>query len=68
MWPGLHAEQTPDKPAYVMAGSGEVVTYKQLDDGSNRLSQLFAAAGLGFGDHIAICMENNTRYLEVAYS
>jgi long-chain acyl-CoA synthetase len=68
MWPGLHAEQTPDKPAYVMAGSGEIVTYRELDDGSNRLAQLFAAAGLEFGDHIAICMENNTRYLQVAWA
>ncbi|HZP30967.1 MAG TPA: acyl-CoA synthetase [Acidimicrobiia bacterium] len=68
MWPGVHAESTPDKPAYVMAGSGEVVTYRQLDERSNRLAQLFAAAGLGFGDHIAICMENNARYLEVAWA
>jgi long-chain acyl-CoA synthetase len=51
-----------------MAGSGEVVTYRDLDERSNRLSQLFAAAGLGFGDHIAICMENNARYLEVAWA
>jgi long-chain acyl-CoA synthetase len=68
MWPGAHAEQTPDKAAYVMAGSGEVVTYRELDERSNRLSRLFAAAGLGFGDHIAICMENNARYLEVAWA
>jgi acyl-CoA synthetase (AMP-forming)/AMP-acid ligase II len=68
MWPGVHAESTPDKAAYVMAGSGEVVTYRELDDRSNRLSRLFADAGLGFGDHIAICMENHPRYLEVAWA
>jgi long-chain acyl-CoA synthetase len=68
MWPGLYAKDTPDKAAYVMAASGEVVTYRELDDRSNRLAQLFAAAGLGFGDHIAICMENNARYLEVAWA
>jgi acyl-CoA synthetase (AMP-forming)/AMP-acid ligase II len=68
MWPGVYAESTPDKAAYVMAGSGEVVTYRQLDERSNRLAQLFAAVGLGFGDHVAICMENNARYLEVAWA
>ena len=68
MWPGVYAESTPDKPAYVMAGSGEVVTYRQLDERSNRLAQLFADAGLKFGDHVAVCMENNARYLEVCWA
>ena len=31
MHPGAHAATNPDKPAIVMAGSGEVVTYGQLD-------------------------------------
>ena len=54
------AEQ-PDKVAYVMAGSGETVTYRELNDRSNQLAQLFYAAGLRFGDHIAILMENRAR-------
>ena len=40
MHPGAHALTTPDKPAYVMAATGETVTYKQLDDESNRIAQL----------------------------
>ena len=31
-----HAAEQPDKPAYVMAGSGEVVTYGELDERSNQ--------------------------------
>jgi acyl-CoA synthetase (AMP-forming)/AMP-acid ligase II len=68
MWPGAHAKTHPDKPAYIMAGSGQVVTYKELDDRSNRLAQLFHATGLRFGDAVAICMENHPRYLEVVWA
>ena len=31
MHPHIHAKDNPDKPAYIMANSGEVVTYKQLN-------------------------------------
>ena len=68
MWPGLHAEQRPDQPAFVLDGSGAVVTYRDLDDRSNRLAQLLHARGLRFSDHIAILMENNEHYLEVAWA
>jgi len=67
MFPGKFAAETPDKPAYVMGASGYTVTYKELDDAANRLSQLFRAAGLQPGDNVAICMENHPRYLEVVW-
>ena len=38
MYPGVHAQTTPDKAAYIMASTGEVVTYSALDAGANRLS------------------------------
>ena len=68
MWPGFHAARTPDKAAIVMAGSGEVVTFAELDARSNRLAQLFHARGLGWGDHVALCLENSARYLEVVWA
>ena len=68
MHPGAHAETTPDKPAVIMAGSGEVVTYKQLDDRSNQLAQLFYERGLRPGDAIAVYMENNSHYHEVLWA
>ena len=36
MYPGVHGKTTPDKPAVIMAGSGEVVSYRQLDERSNQ--------------------------------
>jgi long-chain acyl-CoA synthetase len=68
MWPGLHAKTTPDKPAVVMAATGETITYKELNDRSNQLAQLFFDAGLRFGDHVAVLMDNNPRYLEVCWA
>ncbi len=68
MYPGAHAATHPDKPAIVMAGSGETVTYRQLDDRSNQLAQLLYDRGLRPGDSIAILMENNARYLEVTWA
>jgi long-chain acyl-CoA synthetase len=67
MFPGIHAATNPDKPAVIMASGGQVQTYRQLDDAANRLSQLLRAAGLEAGDHVAICMENHPRYLEIIW-
>jgi acyl-CoA synthetase (AMP-forming)/AMP-acid ligase II len=68
MYPGVHAQETPDKPAYVMAGSGETVTYRQLDERSNRLAHLFRAAGLQRGDSIALMLENHPRFFEICWA
>ena len=66
--PCHHALRTPDKAAYVMAGSGETVTYRQLEDRSNQGAQLFRALGLARGDSIALLMDNNARYFEICYA
>ncbi len=39
MYPGAHAREIPDRAAYVMGGSGKVVTYAQLDERSNCCAQ-----------------------------
>src|SRR5882757_225018 len=47
-----------------MAGSGETVTYAELEARSNRLAHLLRHRGLKRLDHYAVFMENNSRYLE----
>ncbi len=64
MYPGSYVDTTPDKPAVIMAGSGEQLTYAELEDRSRRLAQLLYAAGLRPGDHVSIFMENNIHYFE----
>lgn len=68
MHPTIHAANNPDKPAYIMAGSGEVTTYGELDARSNQMAQLFRSLGLKRGDAIAIFMENNARYFEICWA
>src|SRR5215207_1643028 len=64
MYPGGHAKQHPDKAAFVMAGSGETVTYGEFEQRANRLAHLLRAQGLRRLDHMAVFMENNARFLE----
>src|SRR5467141_2619652 len=64
MYTGKHAHLRPLQPAFIMATSGEAVTYAELDARSNRLAHLFRKLGLKRLDHYAIYMENNSRYLE----
>ena len=67
MHPFHHAQTTPDKPAYIMADTGETVTYRQLDDRSNQVAQMLRAHGLKAGDHIAIILENHPRFFELCW-
>ena len=64
MYTGKHAHLRPLQPAFIMAGTGETVTYRELDARSNRLAHLFRKHGLKRLDHYSIFMENNSRYLE----
>lgn len=66
--PTTHAARTPDAPAIVMGGSGEVTTYAQLEDRSIRLARALRERGLAVGDSIAILLPNEGAYLEVAWA
>jgi long-chain acyl-CoA synthetase len=63
-----HARRTPEKPAYVMAGSGETVTYRQLEERSNQGAHLFRRLGLQRGDSIALMLDNNARFFEILFA
>src|SRR5690242_16934474 len=64
MYTGKHAHLRPLQPAFIMASSGETVTYRELEARCNRLAHLFRKCGLKRLDHYSIFMENNNRYLE----
>src|SRR5512143_2749492 len=68
MHPAVIAQKTPDKPALIMAATGENITFRELDERSNRGAQLFRSLGLKTGDGIAIFMENNIRFLEICWA
>jgi long-chain acyl-CoA synthetase len=68
MHPSIHAKTTPDKPAYIMAGSGETVTYRELDERSNQGAHLFRSLGLNVGGSVAFFLDNHPRYHELLWA
>jgi long-chain acyl-CoA synthetase len=64
MYPGSFPQTHPDRAAFIMAGSGETVTYAELEARSNRLAHLMRSLGLQRLDHYAMFMENNARFIE----
>lgn len=68
MYPGAYVAQFPDKPAVVMAGSDEGLTYRELDEGSARLARYLHEQGLRRGDHIALLTDNHPKAFEVYWA
>ena len=67
MHPSVYAKSHPSKPAIVMAGSGETITYGELDARSNQVAQLLRARGIQIGDTVALCMENHPWFFCLAW-
>ncbi|MEZ5774838.1 MAG: AMP-binding protein [Hyphomicrobiaceae bacterium] len=66
--PSVHASHQPDKPAYIMAASGEALSYRRLDELSNQGAHLFRNLGLSAGSHIAFMMENCLDFMVVTWA
>ncbi len=58
----------PEKPAVIMGKSGQVVTYGQLDARSNQGAHLFRLNGLVIGDVVAVMLDNEPCYFELAWA
>ena len=54
MHPSHHARSNPNKPALIMATSGEVVTFSELEDRARQDEQGVEAALLRVGDRVLI--------------
>jgi len=59
MHPSIHAKTQPERPAIIMAGSGETVTFAELDRRSNQVAQLLPSRGIQGGDTVAPGLENH---------
>ena len=68
MYPGTYAAQAPDRIAAIMAGTGETVTYGELERRSAQLAHVLHDAGLRPGDVVALLTENNLRAFEVYWA
>ncbi len=66
MHPIAHAQTRPDHPAVIMAGSGQLMTYGEMDAAANRFAHLLRARGMGpkpdGGDAFAVLLENRIEF------
>lgn len=65
MYLGSFPQTQPDKPAAIRPSTGEIRTFRELEDRSNRLAQLLHAHGLRPGDHVALYLENHLTFFDV---
>ena len=68
MYPGTYAAQAPDRIAAVMTGTGEMLSYGDLERRSVQLAHVLYEAGLRAGDVVALLTENNLRAFEVYWA
>jgi fatty-acyl-CoA synthase len=67
MYPGHWSQVKPNTPALIHAGTGEEVSWLELDQRSNRVANLLQTRGLKPGDHVSILMENHLSFFEIAW-
>ena len=68
MYPGKWARTQPDRAAAIHSGTGEQLTFRELDDRSNQLANAFQGLGLRRGDHVAIMSKNDLIFYEIAWA
>jgi long-chain acyl-CoA synthetase len=68
MYPGTYAAEAPGRVAAVMAGTGETLSYGDLERRSVQLAHVLHEAGLRPGDVVALLTENNLRAFEVYWA
>jgi long-chain acyl-CoA synthetase len=67
-YPGATARERPSAPSIIMAADGATLTYADLDRRSTALARVLRDAGLELGDHVALLMANDVRFLEVCWA
>jgi long-chain acyl-CoA synthetase len=68
VYPGTYAAQAPDRAAAVMTGTGESLSYGELERRSVQLAHVLHDAGLCPGDVVALLTENSLRAFEVYWA
>lgn len=66
--PKNHALANPAKPAYIIPDDGVSVSYRELDEQSNRIAHVLRALGLGNGSGIAFLLENRRGFFEICWA
>jgi long-chain acyl-CoA synthetase len=67
MHPSVHAKTHPDKAAVIVAETGEAISYRELDEASNRVAHMFRSKGLRHDDVVAFMLDNDPRYYSLTW-
>lgn len=65
--PAEHARRRPDHPAVIIGETGEVLSYRQLDDRSMQVSQLLRSWDIRIGGSVALLADNHRSFLEIVW-
>ena len=65
---GDFAKSQPDKPAWIMAETGAMITFGELEARSRGLAVMLADAGLGRDDTLAVIAENRLEWAEIVWA
>ena len=68
MYPGTYEESAPERPAIIMGGTGEMITFAQLERRSRQMAHLLLDAGFRRGDVLALVSDNDRRIFEVYWA
>ena len=70
MYPGAYVKQNPSKAAFIMASTGEEVSYQVFDERSNQLAHYLRYEGLKknrfFANLLLVTMCGTTNALKLA--
>ncbi|MCP3810969.1 acyl-CoA synthetase [Mycobacteriaceae bacterium Msp059] len=68
MFPGIHGSAAPERPAVIMAESGRILTYGELERNSTSIASALHGLGLRRGDVIALLSDNTPEAFEVYWA
>ncbi|WP_168072257.1 acyl-CoA synthetase [Caulobacter sp. SSI4214] len=66
--PSHIARLHPNRPAVIMAETGQTLSYGQMEARANQGAHLFRSWGLSRGDVVALCLENGAEYFEITWA
>ena len=67
-WLVAHADARPDHPALLVEGTGERVSYGELEARVNRAAAALAGLGVRAGDRVALALASEPLYLELYFA
>ncbi len=62
MHPYQYANRYPDRPAFIIADTGDTLSYQQLEEFSNKIAHLFRQHDLKPGDRVGVILKNSIHF------